>query len=215
MASRAVARQAVVARPVSLGPLRSVCAQVAAVDAPATKSAPREFARLPVSSSKGTGLLGCACLTRAAEVSHGPQTHDDHTRSFWCRMAASIFLPLPPSRWRTSRTQSLVSSLRLGCSFAWHVRTWAMPGARTAHITGRCGPTLGVLWSLGKSRKSTNRLWVPRLPSSADHCWEKDTTRSFMYLFKDLAIVFGLAGAAYYIDSPFVWPLYWLAQGTM
>jgi omega-3 fatty acid desaturase (delta-15 desaturase) len=31
----------------------------------------------------------------------------------------------------------------------------------------------------------------------------------------DVGIVAALAIAAYTIDSPFLWPLYWFAQGTM
>lgn len=49
----------------------------------------------------------------------------------------------------------------------------------------------------------------------AAHCWEKNVARSFSYLFLDLGVVAGLAYAAYTIDSPLVWPLYWAAQGTM
>ncbi|CAK0784080.1 sn-2 acyl-lipid omega-3 desaturase (ferredoxin), chloroplastic [Coccomyxa viridis] len=48
-----------------------------------------------------------------------------------------------------------------------------------------------------------------------EHCWEKNTWRSFGYLARDVAVVFGLAAGALALDSWFVWPLYWLAQGTM
>ena len=47
------------------------------------------------------------------------------------------------------------------------------------------------------------------------HCWEKDAWKSMGYLVLDLAIVAGLAIAANAINSWFVWPIYWLAQGTM
>lgn len=47
------------------------------------------------------------------------------------------------------------------------------------------------------------------------HCWEKDTWRSMAYMCKDVAIVFGLAAAAAALDNALVWPLYWIAQGTM
>ena len=34
-----------------------------------------------------------------------------------------------------------------------------------------------------------------------EHCWQKDTWRSFGYLARDVAVVFGLAAAAYAMDS--------------
>lgn len=46
-------------------------------------------------------------------------------------------------------------------------------------------------------------------------CLEKDTARSFSYLIKDVAIVAALAFAAFSLDNPLVWSLYWFAQGTM
>lgn len=46
-------------------------------------------------------------------------------------------------------------------------------------------------------------------------CWEKDTWRSIASLIGDVAIVFGLAAAAYTVDQWWLWPLYWVAQGTM
>ncbi|KIY95929.1 omega-3 fatty acid desaturase (delta-15desaturase) [Monoraphidium neglectum] len=48
-----------------------------------------------------------------------------------------------------------------------------------------------------------------------DHCWQRNTVRSFAHLALDVGIVFGIAAAAYAANSWFVWPLYWLAQGTM
>ena len=74
-----------------------------------------------------------------------------------------------------------------------------------------------------------------------DHCWERNAARSMSYLVRDVALVAGLAAAAYALNSwfvappssracsapgppaglsqrgprRFVWPLYWLAQGTM
>lgn len=39
--------------------------------------------------------------------------------------------------------------------------------------------------------------------------------RSFSYLALDLGIVAALAYGAYTLNNPFVWPLYWFAQGTM
>lgn len=47
------------------------------------------------------------------------------------------------------------------------------------------------------------------------HCWVKDTWRSMSYVVRDVAIVAGLAVAAAYVNSWIVWPLYWIAQGTM
>ena len=47
------------------------------------------------------------------------------------------------------------------------------------------------------------------------HCWVKDTWRSMSYVARDVAIVAGLAVAAAHINSWAVWPLYWIAQGTM
>lgn len=35
------------------------------------------------------------------------------------------------------------------------------------------------------------------------------------YLALDVGIVAALAITAYNLDNPFVWPLYWFAQGTM
>eukprot|EP00249_Psilotum_nudum_P007847 c20865_g1_i2 orf=272-1615(+) len=47
------------------------------------------------------------------------------------------------------------------------------------------------------------------------YCWVKDTNKSLSYFFRDVALVFGLATAAASVDNWLVWPLYWLAQGTM
>lgn len=47
------------------------------------------------------------------------------------------------------------------------------------------------------------------------HCWVKDTWRSMSYVVRDVAVVAGLAVAAAHINSWAVWPLYWIAQGTM
>jgi omega-3 fatty acid desaturase (delta-15 desaturase) len=46
-------------------------------------------------------------------------------------------------------------------------------------------------------------------------CWEKNTLRSLSYLARDVLVVVGLAVAAASINNWMVWPLYWLAQGTM
>ena len=47
------------------------------------------------------------------------------------------------------------------------------------------------------------------------HLWEKNTGKSMFYLARDVAIVATLAVVAITLNNPFVWPLYWLAQGTM
>ncbi|KAL1535532.1 Omega-3 fatty acid desaturase, chloroplastic [Salvia divinorum] len=47
------------------------------------------------------------------------------------------------------------------------------------------------------------------------HCWVKNPWRSMSYVVRDVAVVFGLAAVAAYFNSWAVWPLYWIAQGTM
>ncbi|XP_074581545.1 omega-3 fatty acid desaturase, chloroplastic-like [Curcuma longa] len=47
------------------------------------------------------------------------------------------------------------------------------------------------------------------------HCWVRDPWRSMSYAVRDVVVVLGLAAAAVYINSWIVWPLYWVAQGTM
>ncbi|KAL6133053.1 hypothetical protein ACLB2K_065290 [Fragaria x ananassa] len=47
------------------------------------------------------------------------------------------------------------------------------------------------------------------------HCWVKDPWRSMSYVVRDVVVVFGLAFAAVCINKWYVWPLYWVAQGTM
>lgn len=46
-------------------------------------------------------------------------------------------------------------------------------------------------------------------------CFQRDAFRSFAHLALDVGIVAGLAIAAYSLNNPLVWPLYWFAQGTM
>lgn len=47
------------------------------------------------------------------------------------------------------------------------------------------------------------------------HCWVKDPLKSMTYVVRDVAVVLGLAVAAAYVNNWLVWPLYWVAQGTM
>lgn len=47
------------------------------------------------------------------------------------------------------------------------------------------------------------------------HCWEKNKWRSMSYVLRDVAVVFGFAAIASVLNSWVVWPLYWVAQGTM
>lgn len=47
------------------------------------------------------------------------------------------------------------------------------------------------------------------------HCWVKDPWRSMSYVLRDVVVVFGLAAVAAYFNNWVVWPLYWIAQGTM
>lgn len=47
------------------------------------------------------------------------------------------------------------------------------------------------------------------------HCWEKNTWRSLSYLVRDVVVVRGLGLGAAYVNSWFLWPLYWVLQGTM
>ncbi|KAL1816985.1 hypothetical protein ACET3Z_019559 [Daucus carota] len=47
------------------------------------------------------------------------------------------------------------------------------------------------------------------------HCWVKDPWKSMSYVVRDVAVVLGLAVAAAYVNNWLVWPLYWVAQGTM
>ncbi|MQL97283.1 hypothetical protein Taro_029962 [Colocasia esculenta] len=47
------------------------------------------------------------------------------------------------------------------------------------------------------------------------HLWVKDAWRSASYVVRDVATVLGLAAAAAHLNSWMVWPLYWLAQGSM
>lgn len=47
------------------------------------------------------------------------------------------------------------------------------------------------------------------------HCWVKNPWRSVSYVFRDLFVIFAMASAAIYLESWYLWPVYWAAQGTM
>lgn len=47
------------------------------------------------------------------------------------------------------------------------------------------------------------------------HCWVKNPWRSMSYVLRDVVVVLGLAAVAAYFNNWAVWPLYWIAQGTM
>ncbi|MEM9772913.1 MAG: fatty acid desaturase, partial [Cyanobacteria bacterium P01_D01_bin.73] len=46
-------------------------------------------------------------------------------------------------------------------------------------------------------------------------CFQPSLMRSMSYFFLDVGIISGLYAIAHYLDSWFVWPLFWAAQGTM
>jgi omega-3 fatty acid desaturase (delta-15 desaturase) len=47
------------------------------------------------------------------------------------------------------------------------------------------------------------------------HCWEKNTWKSLSYVTCDVALVFALAAGAAAVNSWLLWPLYWVAQGSL
>ncbi|TYI44839.1 hypothetical protein ES332_A01G266800v1 [Gossypium tomentosum] len=51
--------------------------------------------------------------------------------------------------------------------------------------------------------------------SIPQHCWVKDPWKSMSYVVRDVALVLSLAAAVVYVNNWLVWPLYWVAQGTM
>ena len=66
-----------------------------------------------------------------------------------------------------------------------------------------------------RALSSSSWFWILRQEAIPAKCWEKDTGRSVFYMIKDVLIVFSLLGVAAVVNHPLVWPLYWLAQGTM
>lgn len=48
-----------------------------------------------------------------------------------------------------------------------------------------------------------------------EHCWDRNPWRSLSYVSRDVFVILALAFAAIYLDTWFVWPFYWFAQGTM
>ncbi|CAL0307743.1 unnamed protein product [Lupinus luteus] len=47
------------------------------------------------------------------------------------------------------------------------------------------------------------------------HCWVKNPWRSLSYVLRDVLVIAALMVAAIYFNSWYVWPIYWVAQGTM
>ncbi|KMT18193.1 hypothetical protein BVRB_2g023650 [Beta vulgaris subsp. vulgaris] len=47
------------------------------------------------------------------------------------------------------------------------------------------------------------------------HCWVKNPWKSISYVVKDIVVVFTLATCASFFNIWFLWPLYWVSQGTM
>lgn len=47
------------------------------------------------------------------------------------------------------------------------------------------------------------------------HCWVKDPWMSLSFVLKDAIVVIIFAAIAAYFDNWLLWPLYWVAQGTM
>ncbi|CAN1282277.1 Omega-3 fatty acid desaturase, endoplasmic reticulum [Linum perenne] len=47
------------------------------------------------------------------------------------------------------------------------------------------------------------------------HCWVKNPWRSLSYVVRDAVVILAFAAAALKLDSWAVWPIYWVAQGTM
>nr|ADV92272.1 fatty acid desaturase 3C [Linum usitatissimum]ADV92273.1 fatty acid desaturase 3C [Linum usitatissimum]ADV92274.1 fatty acid desaturase 3C [Linum usitatissimum]ADV92275.1 fatty acid desaturase 3C [Linum usitatissimum] len=47
------------------------------------------------------------------------------------------------------------------------------------------------------------------------HCWVKNPWRSLSYVLRDAVVILAFAAAALKLDLWAVWPLYWIAQGTM
>ncbi|KAK9057562.1 hypothetical protein SSX86_022398 [Deinandra increscens subsp. villosa] len=49
-----------------------------------------------------------------------------------------------------------------------------------------------------------------------DHCWVRNPWRSLSYVLKDILVISSLVAIAlFFKNSLWVWPLYWVAQGTM
>lgn len=46
-------------------------------------------------------------------------------------------------------------------------------------------------------------------------CFQPNVTKSLFYFFRDILIIGLLYAVAYYLDSWYFWPLFWLMQGTM
>ncbi|PKI46674.1 hypothetical protein CRG98_033016, partial [Punica granatum] len=117
-------------------------------------------------------------------------------------------LPLTPSS--VSLKHSLSSPLRMRTSWALNVS--APLHSPPMELAGGGGEGEGEFFDPGAPppfKLSDIRDAIPK------HCWVKDPWRSTLYVVRDVAVVFGMAAAAAYLNNWAVWPLYWFAQGTM
>jgi len=78
------------------------------------------------------------------------------------------------------------------------------PGAGDRKKEERFDPSAQPPFKIGDIRAA-----IPK------HCWVKSPLRSMSYVVRDIIAVAALAIAAVYVDSWFLWPLYWAAQGTL
>lgn len=58
-------------------------------------------------------------------------------------------------------------------------------------------------------RLSDIRAAIPK------HCWVKNPWKSMSYVVRDISVAIALAATASFFNSWMVWPLYWVAQGTI
>ncbi|XP_022948579.1 omega-3 fatty acid desaturase, endoplasmic reticulum-like [Cucurbita moschata] len=83
------------------------------------------------------------------------------------------------------------------------------PGNDTVHANGTAAPHPFDPSAPPPFRISEIRAAIP------PHCWVKNPWRSLLYVLRDFVIISALVAAAAYFDSWLVWPIYWIAQGTM
>lgn len=48
-----------------------------------------------------------------------------------------------------------------------------------------------------------------------NHCWVKNPWKSLSYVVKDVVVVVAFATIATYFNNWILWPVYWIAQGTL